>query len=130
MLGVDTGDFFPIPGFVFHRTDVLYTAPGMHRYDVAICTEMAEHLPESRADDVVKSVAERALKCIVWSAAQPGQEWEGHVNMQPPAYWLEKFARYGWIVDEYATGKLRALMVFQQAQHWMGVTNFHILVRS
>ena len=38
-------------------------------FDVVICTETAEHIPEAFADAVVASVARRARSTIVWSAA-------------------------------------------------------------
>jgi len=97
------------------------------REDVVICTETAEHVAEEHADAVVLNVAARAVRYIVWSAAQPGQEWPGHVNLQPPAYWLEKFARHGWVPDEERTATLRRLMLERHAQHEYAVSNFYVL---
>ena len=94
---------------------------------VAICTETAEHLAEEHAMMIVRNVSSAASKWIVWSAAQPGQEWPGHVNLQPSSYWLELFELLGWVVDREKTDKLRKLMVDRQAQHWNAVTNFFIL---
>lgn len=94
----------------------------------AICTETAEHIPEEFADAIVANVSGQATDVIVWSAAAPGQEWEGHINLQPPSYWLERFETHGWTLDIARTGALRDLMRQTCAQHWMGSENFCILV--
>jgi len=96
--------------------------------DTVICTETAEHIPAEHADTIVANVAGLARNFIVWSAAAPGQEWEGHVNLQPPAYWLEKFAAHGWVPAQTKTMKLRNRMLETNAQHVLGRQNFFVLV--
>jgi glycosyltransferase involved in cell wall biosynthesis len=63
--------------------------------DVVICLEVAEHIDNSRSDDVVKIVANSTEKYLIWTAAQPGQGGEGHINCQWRDYWLEKFIAIG-----------------------------------
>jgi hypothetical protein len=99
-----------------------------NKYASVICTETAEHIPEEFAGNIVGNIAASARDVIVWSAAAPGQEWEGHINLQPPSYWLEKFEELGWTLDIARTGALRDLMRQTHAQHWMGSENFCILV--
>ena len=96
--------------------------------DTVICTETAEHIPAEHADQIVDNVVRLARNFIVWSAAAPGQEWEGHVNLQHPAYWLEKFAARGWVPAQPKTLKLRNLMESTNAQHVLGRQNFFVLV--
>jgi Glycosyl transferase family 2 len=98
------------------------------RYATVICTETAEHIPQEYADTIVANVAGLARSFIVWSAAAPGQEWEGHVNLQPPSYWLEKFAARGWVPAQARTLRLRELMFERNAQHVLGRQNFFVLV--
>lgn len=93
-----------------------------------VCTETAEHLPAVSADIIVQNICALARDVIVWSAAAPGQEWPGHINLQPPSYWLKRFASRGWVLDEPRTGALRDLMLRTEAQHWRGRENFCILV--
>lgn len=69
------------------------------RYDLTICLEMAEHLPESRADDLVRFLCNSSKELILFSAAIPGQGGMGHINEQWPSYWLEKFNALGWFAD-------------------------------
>lgn len=95
-----------------------------------ICTETAEHIPEQYSLAIVDNVARQARDVIVWSAAAPGQEWEGHINLQYPDYWLTRFRAHGWVLDEWKTAQLRGFMEMKQAQHWMGRQNFCVLVKS
>lgn len=98
--------------------------------DIVICTETAEHIDQLFSDRIVSRVAIGARDTIVWSAAQPGQEWEGHVNLQPPSYWLDKFAAHGWVPDHGRTLTLRSLMLARHAQHEYAADNFYILKRA
>ncbi|VIO76110.1 hypothetical protein CI1B_62410 [Bradyrhizobium ivorense] len=60
------------------------------RYDLALCTEVAEHLPEKRSTSLVNDLC--ALSDVVlFSAAIPGQGGSGHINEQWQGYWAEKF---------------------------------------
>lgn len=96
------------------------------RFHVAISTETAEHILAEHADQVVRNVADAAADYIVWSAAQPGQEWPGHVNLQPPAYWVDKFRAHGWHVLPGETKALRDFMRAREAQHHYARDNFHV----
>ena len=64
-------------------------------WDLVLCLETAEHLPESAADTLVDSCVRHAPS-VVFSAAVPGQEGIGHINCQPHEYWHEKFATRGY----------------------------------
>jgi hypothetical protein len=100
-----------------------------YRHDVVICTETAEHIHAEHADTIVLNVAERAERFIVWSAAQPGQEWPGHVNLQGPLYWLVKFQRHNFQALPEVTAALRAEMRARHAQHEYAADNFFVLAR-
>jgi SAM-dependent methyltransferase len=97
--------------------------------DLVICTETAEHLPECDADRFVDCVTAAVGHTLVWSAAPPGQKWIGHVNLQPPEYWLTKLRAHGLAVDSNATQALRATMWRTEAQHMYCNENFYVLHR-
>lgn len=97
--------------------------------DVVICTETAEHLPESAADVLVHHCIRLARAAIVWSAAPPGAQWAGHVNCQPADYWLTRFATHGWKPQPHTTSRLRDEMIARAAQHSGGASNFYVLAR-
>jgi len=64
-------------------------------FDLAISTEVAEHLPESSARLFVASLA-RLAPVVLFSAAIPGQPGDGHVNCKWPGYWAELFNSVGF----------------------------------
>ncbi len=117
------------PGIKIETIDLTAHSSFCMAYDCVICTETAEHIPAEYSLDVVDNVARRALHTIVWSAAAPGQEWEGHINLQRPEYWLTRFRMHGWDLDEDKTAKLRYLMSKHNAQHVLGKENFCVLRR-
>lgn len=67
----------------------------LHKYDLAITLEVAEHLPEEHANAFVANVA-RCSDNILWSAAVPGQRGLNHINEQWPSYWVPKFQELGF----------------------------------
>lgn len=66
-------------------------------FDLALCLEVGEHLPEACADGLVGWLCELA-PAVLFSAATPGQGGEGHVNEQWPGYWARRFGGYGYDV--------------------------------
>ncbi|WP_154018961.1 class I SAM-dependent methyltransferase [Halococcus agarilyticus] len=77
-----------------------------HTYDLVLCFELAEHLPEKSADGLVKTLV-GAGDTIVMTAATPGQGGTHHVNTQPRKYWIDKFHSQGMTYDEQAVRYLR-----------------------
>lgn len=66
-------------------------------WDLAICLEVAEHLPASAAAPLVAGLA--LARTVLFSAATPGQPGVGHINCQPHEYWHELFAAHGKTAD-------------------------------
>jgi 2-polyprenyl-3-methyl-5-hydroxy-6-metoxy-1,4-benzoquinol methylase len=67
------------------------------KFDLAVALEVAEHLPEPRAEGFVRNIVEHA-PCVLFSAAIPHQGGTDHVNEQWPDYWVERFAVHGYAV--------------------------------
>lgn len=65
------------------------------KYDLLLCLEVAEHLPESSAHNFVKSLSLHSDN-IIFSAAIPGQGGQNHINEQWPEYWEKLFSKYGY----------------------------------
>ncbi len=65
-------------------------------FDVVLCVEVAEHIQPDRTDTLLESIVRHAGQAIVFSAAAPGQPGNGHINCQPLAHWLDRFAAKGW----------------------------------
>lgn len=68
------------------------------KYDLAISTEVAEHIEEEYVDVFLDNLT-RASDCILFSAAVPGQGGEHHVNEQWQSYWVKKFKNQGYEAD-------------------------------
>lgn len=67
-------------------------------YDLAVCLEVAEHLPGEAAPALVDLLTNLA-PVILFSAAMPRQGGTGHINCQPPGYWADLFAEKGYGCD-------------------------------
>jgi SAM-dependent methyltransferase len=65
------------------------------RFELAMCMEVAEHLPEASADTLVESLVGLSDQ-ILFSAAIPGQPGTGHINPQWQSYWIGKFNARGY----------------------------------
>lgn len=65
------------------------------KFDLVLCVEVAEHLPESAADTLCDTIAHHCGRLVVFTAAPPGQGGAGHVNCQPPHYWRTKLEARG-----------------------------------
>lgn len=75
--------------------------------DLAISTEVAEHIPPEFADRYVGLLCSIAQKHVVITAATPGQGGTDHVNEQPPEYWIEAFKRHGAEYSQTLTSTFR-----------------------
>lgn len=100
VLGVDGAPLHPaslwIPQDQFLRLDIRRPAFLPESYDLAVCLEIAEHLPAESADGLVEALT-KAAPVVLFSAAIPGQGGHGHINEQWPEYWAERFAAQGYV---------------------------------
>jgi SAM-dependent methyltransferase len=87
------------------------------KYDLAMCIEVAEHLPESKANSLV-DVLTKLAPTVLFSAAVPGQGGHGHINCQPKEYWINKFAEVNYVVDAEATSKLLTFITSGYHMGW------------
>jgi SAM-dependent methyltransferase len=77
---------------------------GDEMFDVAICMEVAEHLPQQHAGRLVELLTSLS-NMVVFTAAGPGQDGADHCNLQPPAYWIAKFVHDGFEYDRLLTAR-------------------------
>lgn len=68
--------------------------PELGTFDMVLCLEVAEHVKPEHAGAFVAWLCSLA-PLTVFSAAIPGQGGTGHVNEQPPGYWVDLFAQHG-----------------------------------
>lgn len=99
ILGVD-GDYVDpssllIPRDCFRAVDLNHPASIEETFGLAVCLEVAEHLPKASAGRLIGFLCELA-PVILFSAAVPMQGGTHHVNEQWPEYWAKLFARYNY----------------------------------
>lgn len=75
------------------------------KFDLAICLEVAEHLPDSSADGLIKSIVNHT-DVIMFSAAIPGQGGQNHINEQWAEYWQAIFERYDFEMIDFFRPKI------------------------
>lgn len=78
-------------------------------FDLVICTEVAEHLTEREAKNaLIPTLVKSTGGLLLFSAAQPGQEGTGHINLQPSSYWIENIERWSTLkFSEHRTAKAK-----------------------
>ncbi|MFN4228302.1 class I SAM-dependent methyltransferase [Parvibaculum sp.] len=84
-----------IGGDEFRRMDLAKPLEINERFDLVICLEVAEHLPEARAKSFVEDLT-RCSDIVLFSAAIPNQGGVHHVNEQWQSYWACLFAKRGF----------------------------------
>lgn len=70
--------------------------PVVRTFDLAVCLEVAEHLPARSAGGLINFLTTLS-PCILFSAAVPGQQGTDHVNEQWPCYWSRLFEKKGYV---------------------------------
>jgi SAM-dependent methyltransferase len=81
----------------FHPQDLIQSIRVDRRFDLAMCVEVAEHLPPERADSLIQDLSSLA-PIILFSAAVPMQGGTNHINEQWQDYWAALFDRRGFDV--------------------------------
>lgn len=78
------------------------------KFDMVWCTEVAEHLPEEAATELVRTLTWHTHKYLVFTAAIPGQGGFNHINCQPQEYWREMLEEFGLVYRKELTDQLRS----------------------
>jgi SAM-dependent methyltransferase len=90
---------------LFHQQDFTQDWKLDREFDMAVCVEVAEHLPAASAETLIAALVRHA-KVIFFSAAAPGQMGQYHVNCQWPEYWQEIFNAHGFSCDDELRWKI------------------------
>jgi SAM-dependent methyltransferase len=84
-----------IPAESFTAVDLRTPEALTGTYDLALCLEVAEHLPTAVSGRLVAALTGLA-PVVLFSAAIPAQEGTAHLNEQWPAFWIAHFERLGF----------------------------------
>jgi len=99
--------------------------------DMVTCFDVAEHIEEEYADQVVRTCVQNSGIWILFGPALDGQDGLGHVNCQHPTYWIEKFEEQGCKLDSRVSNQLRAVIKAKpHANHlWWVAQNVMVFYR-
>ncbi len=98
-------EMLAIPADCFQTHDLGQPLDLGRTFDLALCLEVAEHLPAAAASCLVDSLTKLA-PWVLFSAALPGQGGTNHLNEQWPDYWAERFEARGFVTIDCLRGKL------------------------
>ncbi len=116
-----------VPSDTLEQHDLREPYQTARTYDLALCFEVAEHIPDRFADVLVDTLVS-ASDTIVMTAAPPGQGGTHHVNEQEPDYWYEKFDQRGFVHDEAAERSLKETITVNETS-WI-TDNLMVFVKS
>jgi hypothetical protein len=109
VLGVD-GEYvrrsdLRIPEGAFRPEDLRNRLDLGRTFDLAVCLEVAEHLPIESGPTLVRSLVS-AAPIVMFSAAIPNQGGLHHINEQWPDYWAAEFAKHGYAIHDVLRGRI------------------------
>jgi hypothetical protein len=101
VLGID-GDYvnrehLRIPRDRFQACDLSKPFAIDRKFDLALCLEVAEHLPPARAESLIDDLVTLA-PVVLFSAAIPGQGGVNHINERYLGYWDALFAARDYVL--------------------------------
>lgn len=116
-----------IPDNRFVYSDLSEPIQMKNKFDLAVSLEVAEHLPENKADQFIRSLTDLS-PVVLFAAAIPGQGGTNHFNERWPSYWVNKFQNYKYDVFDIVRGKIwnniniepyyrQDLLIFVQKDH-------------
>lgn len=88
------------------------------RYDVALCFEVAEHIPTNTSATLVDNIT-AGSDTVVFTGAHKGQGGHDHVNEQEPQFWIDLFAKKGFVLLKDETEKARRALTERGAIFWL-----------
>lgn len=103
-----------IPDASFVSTDLRSHFVIDRQFDLAICLEVAEHLPLEYCDHLVEQLTKSAPN-ILFSAAIPGQRGTDHINEQWQDYWRKLFADRGYDAVDFVRPKVWGI---KDVEYW------------
>ena len=109
--GFSTPDFDGFSNILFttidlNNEDQLSDFLDNKQYDIAICTEVAEHLNPTISQTLIKYLT-KCSPVVVFSAAVPFQGGHGHINCRSRGFWHNIFIKHNFQLLDSLRNKLR-----------------------
>jgi hypothetical protein len=96
---IDLNDVNDIEAFLSSVTN--------QHFDIAISTEVAEHLKPEVSEALIKALTTCA-DTVVFSAAVPGQDGDGHINCQTRSFWDSLFEKRSFYMFDTIRKNIRS----------------------
>jgi glycosyltransferase involved in cell wall biosynthesis/SAM-dependent methyltransferase len=111
VLGLD-GDYVDRSGLqidesAFRAVDLSRSIDITERFDLAICLEVAEHLPFQRSETFVADLVSLS-DVVLFSAALPFQGGTDHINEQWLEFWAILFRQHGYVPCDFLRPRIWA----------------------
>ncbi|MCA9798638.1 MAG: class I SAM-dependent methyltransferase [Cyanobacteria bacterium HKST-UBA04] len=104
--------------FIIFQADATKPIRFNQTFDLAMCVEIAEHIPNRCSRQLVKTLT-KASDTVFFTAAPPGQGGVGHINEQPQAFWERLFQDEGFSLDESLSHYFRTTLQDAQVVYWL-----------
>lgn len=62
-------------------------------FDTVISFETAEHIDPAGTEQFISNLINATGKRLLFTAAPPGQQGTGHINLRPKQFWLDEFSK-------------------------------------
>lgn len=117
--GVQPPREYSFPGTI-HLQDLTVPFENQwNRFDMALCLEVAEHIPEKFSESFLRNITGFS-PLLILSAAPPNQGGHHHVNEQPKRYWVRRLAELGFLYQRRKTGRLMDMFKNNKPKYmWM-----------
>jgi len=86
---------FAAPAVQFILADLTRPLHQQRTFDVVLCLEVAEHIPEEAEDILCETMTRHTERWLIATAAPPGQKGRRHVNLKPLALWIAELSALG-----------------------------------
>lgn len=111
--GYSTPDFGGYDNITYYKIDLNdpialrdFLATQNQKSDVAICLEVAEHLNPGVSAALIDSLTS-AADVVIFSAAVPQQDGEGHINCRNRTYWHGQFEKNNFLLKDSIRSQIR-----------------------
>lgn len=104
--------------FIIFQADATKPVRFNRKFDLCICIEIAEHIPNKASATLVQSVTQ-ASDTVFFTAAPPWQGGVGHINEQPREFWVDLFKAQGFTLDKALTQTLQQEMETAKVVYWL-----------
>jgi hypothetical protein len=97
--------------------------------DLSISVEVAEHLTKEMGHRLVDLCCEHA-PLVIFSAGQPRQYGQGHINLQPKSYWISQFEQRGFRFEKSKSVQLARYLGNRLIRGWYLTENVGIYTKG